>query len=86
MLLILLNTIDVMNVINIVYYVYNKLLKILIKTLEIIFCSIIGSVDGLLDASGAHTCETLLNFPQSSTNNLDVGTNNDIGRLLINLK
>ncbi|XP_050435169.1 SH2B adapter protein 2 [Adelges cooleyi] len=40
--------------------------------------SIIGSIDGIFDSSVAHTTDTLLSSPQSSTNNLDSITNSDI--------
>jgi len=47
---------------------------------EFILCSIIGSIDGVLDSSAAHSNETLLSSPQSSTTNLDSIVNNDIGK------
>lgn len=50
---------------------------------EFVLCSIIGSIDGVVDISGAHISETLLHSPQSSTNNLDTIVNNDIGKYLI---
>ncbi|XP_001947314.2 SH2B adapter protein 2 isoform X1 [Acyrthosiphon pisum] len=40
--------------------------------------SIIGSIDGVLDSSVAHSNDTLLSSPQSSTNNLDTILNNDV--------
>ena len=51
----------------------------MVETHEFILCSIIGSIDGVLDSSVAHSNETLLSSPQSSTNNLDIILNNDIG-------
>jgi len=52
----------------------------MIVTYEFILCSIIGSIDGVLDSSVAHANETLLNSLQSSTNNLDIILNNDVGK------
>lgn len=54
-----------------------------IESYEIILCSIIGSIDGVLDSSVAHSSETLLSSPQSSTNHLDIIVNNDIGKYLL---
>jgi len=52
----------------------------MIVTYEFILSSIIGSIDGALDSSVAHSNETLLNSPQSSTNNLDIILNNEVGK------
>jgi len=52
----------------------------MIETYEFILYSIIGSIDGVLDSSAAHSNETLLSSPQSSTNNLDIILNNDVGK------
>jgi len=53
---------------------------VVIETYEFILCSIIGSIDGVLDSSVAHSNDTLLSSPQSSTNNLDTILNNDVGK------
>lgn len=51
-----------------------------LKLTKFILCSIIGSIDGGLDTSVAHSSETLLSSPQNSTNNLDIIANPEIGK------